>query len=320
VPRIEETLMEVLRTLEPKIQELRDAKGHEYSMRLRPYRTEDNRIEGLVMVFLDMDPGGALPRTGHRELSAHYGEHLLMLLDGDDKESGNGEKLRNLAAGLIQAQEDEKRRISRELHDDLNQKLALLHVNVERMEAKAPPGSAALRSYLKLFREAVSDLSDSIRRIAYHLHPSMLDDLGLVVAAQSFCEDYARNERIRVNFQAANVPGSLPKDVSLCCFRVLQESLRNISKHSMSRAAMVTLQGDELLLRLIVKDSGTGFRREDLKNKRGLGLIGMEERVRLVGGSFLSIRNRAKERALRLKFPWDRPMLSLLSPVVLTVR
>jgi two-component system CheB/CheR fusion protein len=287
VAHIEDSLMEVLRTLEPQVQEIRDAKGHEYSMRLRPYRTEDNRIDGVVMVFLDMAPAGAPARTTHRELAPAYGEHLLALLDGgDDRSPEPGDRMRSLAAGLLQAQEDERRRISRELHDDLNQKIALLHVNVERMEAKAPSGSIALRSYLKLFREAVSDLSDSIRRIAYHLHPSMLDDLGLVVAAQSFCEDFSKSERIEVSFHGSNVPGSLPQDVSLCAFRVIQESLRNIAKHAMSHAAMVTLQGDENLLRLTVRDSGTGFRREDLKSKRGLGLIGMEERVRLVGGKF----------------------------------
>jgi signal transduction histidine kinase len=281
-------------------------------MRLRPYRTEDNRIDGVVMVFLDMAPSGAPARTGHRELAADHGEHLLALLEGEDKAQGPGEKMRSLAGGLLQAQEDERRRISRELHDDLNQKLALLHVNVERMEAKAPKGSVELRSYLRLFREAVSDLSDSIRRIAYHLHPSMLDDLGLVVAAQSFCEDFSKSERIDVSFQATNVPGSLPQDVSLCVFRILQESLRNIAKHSMSQAAMVTLQGDENLLRLSVKDSGTGFRREDLKSKRGLGLIGMEERVRLVGGK-LAIESRPGE-GTRVKIQIPLGSMKALAP------
>ncbi|HUS05077.1 MAG TPA: CheR family methyltransferase, partial [Bryobacteraceae bacterium] len=286
VPDIEQLLLEVLQTLEPRVKEVRDLRGHPYSMRLRPYRTEDNRIDGVVLALIDMDPGGTVaqeqvaadPRwqSGQNRLAA--------LLDGDDKLRGNKESIRSLATGLLQAQEDERRRISRELHDDLNQKLALLHVNVERMEAKAPRGSASIRSNLKLFREAVSDLSDSIRRIAYHLHPSMLDDLGLVAAAQSFCEDFSESENIQVTFQHENIPGSVPQDVSLCVYRILQEALRNIAKHAHSKRAMVALEGDASFLRLTVKDAGTGFNRDDLKRRHGLGLLGMQERVRLVGG------------------------------------
>jgi PAS domain S-box-containing protein len=204
----------------------------------------------------------------------------------------NREELRALTAALLTAQEEERKRVSRELHDGLNQKLAVLAMDVEALEQRLPLSPDPMQAGLRSLRTRVVELSDEIRRMAYQLHPSVLEHLGLTVALQSYCAEFSKREGIKVRFTDRNVPEPLPQDVALCLYRVAQEGLRNVAKHSASRRATVTLQGKNDAVQLSITDFGVGFDPQSVKGKGGLGFISMEERVRLVQGS-LSVKSRA---------------------------
>jgi len=136
----------------------------------------------------------------------------------------------------------------------------------------------------------VTDLSDDVRRISHDLHPETLQQLGLVLAARSFCRDFGSANEITIEFEEKGVPRLFPKDVSVCLFRIIQESLNNVVKHSNAASARVELTADNGELRLVVSDEGNGFDQHADAAKSSLGLISMRERVRLVNGK-LSIRS-----------------------------
>jgi signal transduction histidine kinase len=188
---------------------------------------------------------------------------------------------RKLAAELLHAQEKERRRIAREMHDDWAQRLALLCLDLGKLEAHlgAPDRAGPL---LGAVREQLMHLSEDVHALSRQLHPSILDDLGLVEALRSECAGFSRREGIAVAYHPGAVPAAVPKDVALCVYRVAQEALRNVAKHAGVKEAMVTLgtAGAELVLR--VEDSGAGFDPTAVRTEPGLGLASMEERVRLV--------------------------------------
>jgi PAS domain S-box-containing protein len=195
------------------------------------------------------------------------------------------EELQALGGQLIAAQEDERRRISRELHDDMNQRLAVLALNIQSAQKGFGTSSPINRKLQELY-DGVSSLSDDVRRLAYQLHPSILDDLGLTVAMQSFVEDFSKYEGIPVAFSATDVPVSLSPEIGSCLYRVAQESLRNAARHAQCTRIEVKLFGVDGGLRLIILDNGKGFKvKEPRFGKDGLGLIGMEERMRVVQGT-----------------------------------
>ena len=199
------------------------------------------------------------------------------------------EELRALAARLIAAQEDERRRVSRELHDDLNQKLAVLALEVEELRKLSHATPDRIQERVSWLQDRVTELSEDIHRIAYQLPPSLLDHLGLAVALESFADEFSQREGVRIRFAHRNVPESVPQDVASCLYRVAQEALRNVAKHSGATQAQVSLTGADGSLRLAVTDPGVGFDPEVVKG-RGLGIVSMEERVRLVNG-VISIRS-----------------------------
>ena len=192
---------------------------------------------------------------------------------------------RELGGRLINAQEDERRRIARDLHDDLNQRLALLSVELEMLKAG---GDAQDQDTAPLERMGaqVRDISSDVHKLAYQLHPAKLDQLGLVAAARSLCRDLTRQSGIDIEFAAEAVPNGVPSQLALCCYRVIQESLGNVLRHSGARAARVELRVEGSQLLLVVSDSGKGFNLEAAREASGLGLISMNERVRLMNGKF----------------------------------
>jgi signal transduction histidine kinase len=191
------------------------------------------------------------------------------------------EGLRRLAAKLLHAQEEERRRIAREMHDDWTQRLALLGIDVARLEKHIGAPERAL-PLLRTMQEKLVALSEDVHALSRQLHPSILDDLGLVEAVRSECASLSRREAIAVVYRPEGVPNSLPKDVALCVYRVAQEALRNVAKHAAVREARVSLvaTGPELLLR--VEDKGVGFDPAGGHAHPGLGLSSMEERARLI--------------------------------------
>jgi len=197
------------------------------------------------------------------------------------------EQLRALAGSLLAAQEEERRRLSRELHDDLNQKLAMLAIEAEALDQELPPVHCGLRARVSRVREGVNALSDDVRRLAYQLHPSILEHLGLAVALRSFCREFSRLHSIKVTFIQRRPGPAVPQELALCLYRVTQEALRNVAKHSQSMRATVVLSGSPRGLRLSITDFGVGFDPTLAEARRGFGLVSMEERVRLAGGQFI---------------------------------
>ena len=193
-------------------------------------------------------------------------------------------EIRDLAGQLINAQEEERRRIARELHDDFSQRLALLSVEMELFGSPAAGGSESLPK-LSEMATRVKDLSTEVHRMAYELHPAKLDQLGLVSAARGFCRDLSRQSGVRIDFEPGAFPRNLPADLALCFYRVIQESLHNVVRHSGAKEARVELRAEADRVCLVVADSGRGFDVERRRREGGLGLSSMQERIRLIHGT-----------------------------------
>jgi PAS domain S-box-containing protein len=194
------------------------------------------------------------------------------------------EALSSVNRRLIEAHEEERTWIARELHDDINQKVALLAVELDELAQNPPESTAEACSRIRGTRERVSDLEADIQALSHRLHSSKLEHLGIAAAAAGFCRELATQQRVEIDFDCAGVPRNLPSEVSLCLFRVLQEALHNAVKYSGARRFRVELGAAENEIRLVVSDSGLGFDPEAAMSGSGLGLISMRERVHLVGG------------------------------------
>ncbi len=192
------------------------------------------------------------------------------------------EEMRQLSGRLIHAQEEERRRIARELHDDLNQRLALLSVDLELLGQEGMNGHA--NSRIGQISAQVRELSSDVHKLAYQLHPAKLDQLGLVAAAGSCCRELAQQSGVKIEFTHENVPRNLPAEIALCLFRILQEALHNMVKHSGAKDARVKLVARTEEIRLEVSDDGKGFEVEHARRNGGLGMLSMQERLRLVHG------------------------------------
>jgi len=182
---------------------------------------------------------------------------------------------------LIQTQEQERRRIGLELHDQLGQELALLSIEIERLMQKAPE---SLAKRLQKLTTKTKEVSSQVQTLSHQLHPSQLQHLGLVAASRSLCKDVSQASEVQIDFSHSDVPSPIPENVSICLYRVLQESLGNMVKHSGTQEAQVTLTGRHDEIHLDVCDSGVGFDPESQRETFGLGLISMRERLNLVDG------------------------------------
>lgn len=405
---LEPLLLEVIETLTTRELEVKDRFGRWHLLRARPYRTADNKIEGVVLVLIDIDPirksqqqlveardlaqaviesaqfplvvlGGELRiRSANRafcalceqtpediegrtftELAARKWnldtlrpllesiqqrqrgqeefelEHetagtcpqilqisaRAILADSDpvilvavqditarkqaehllrgEKERLEGrvevteraldrsrEELRGLTASLFTAQEEERRRVSRELHDDLAQKVAVLDLCTERIQRVLENPSDAVRANVQELRTHITELATDLRRIAYQLHPAILDDLGLDFALRELIEEFGRREGMPVRFTSRNVPKKVPPSVGGALYRITQEALRNVAKHAGKTQVKVQLSGAQRELRLQIQDHGNGFEPGAARGRGGMGILNMEERARLSQGSF----------------------------------
>ncbi len=193
------------------------------------------------------------------------------------------EELQRLTASLFSAQEEERRRIARDLHDDLSQKLAVLHMNVEQLEQRSTTNPEVKKGLAEIHRTAEALLED-LRRVAHQLHPQILDDLGLAVALERLAEEFESAEDMPVRLIVRDIPESIPPAIATCYYRITQEALRNVVKHAGDTPVHITLTGSKAGLRLCVRDEGAGFDTSQAHRAEGLGLVSMQERVRLLGG------------------------------------
>ena len=191
--------------------------------------------------------------------------------------------LRDLSRRLIRAHEEERALLARELHDDVTQRLAVLAIQVGRAELAAPGGPPA--EAMQTVRHGLVRLSEDIHALAYQLHPSVLEELGLAEALRAECERRLRQGRIAITVNLDPLPAVPGREVALCLFRVMQEALNNVARHAGARAASVTLKPMDGGLLLAIRDDGVGFDAANPGERRRLGLVAMRERVRLVNGT-----------------------------------
>jgi signal transduction histidine kinase len=196
-------------------------------------------------------------------------------------------ELQELTGKLIGAQEAERRRIARELHDDFGQSLALLSVEIDLLRRGPLRPNPQSEAHIVAMSAQVKQLSSSIHDLSHQLHPLKLEQLGLVAALGSLCKELASLHGLRVDFIKEFVPASIPHTAAVCVYRIVQEGLRNVIKHSGARHAIVELRGvnDELCLR--IKDDGKGFNPNSEANQNGLGLVSMRERLRAEHGNIV---------------------------------
>jgi len=190
------------------------------------------------------------------------------------------EALSGMTRKLVQAQEQERTRIARELHDDINQRLAMLSVELEQL--KEDP--AEIESRVQELRQQASKISDDVQALSHDLHSSQLEYLGAVGGMKSWCKEFAERQKMEIDFRS-EVSTPLPFEIGLCLFRVLQEALHNSVKHSQVKRFEVQLKEQSNEVHLVVSDSGMGFDVEAAREGPGLGLTSMQERVRLMNGT-----------------------------------
>jgi PAS domain S-box-containing protein len=261
--------------------------------RVRHFETALRGAQGQIVIWLSS-----------ADLIDVGGEACILVISDDVTERRRSEEqLRNVSAHLIRAQEEERNRIARELHDGLNQKLALLCVDLD--EFSQTHRDLGVSQQLNALALRLQDASADVHGLSHRLHPSKLDHLGLLPAVRSLCRELSGRRGLQIEFVGDESPGQLDKDLALCAYRVIQEALSNAIKHSGALTARVQVKCRKHVLCLVITDSGKGFSLEVAKLKGRLGLISMEERLRLANGKLIvrSRPNRGTQIEARIPLP-----------------
>jgi PAS domain S-box-containing protein len=260
---------------------------YRYSIKI-PLFDDAGELTGLLGVGEDITERKRVEQALQRvydELEQRVEDRTAALRQSEMDLTASQEELRKLAGNLLTAQEAERRSFARELHDDLTQRLAILALDVDALGREHSQVPEAMREQMRELQGRIADIASDAQGMARRLHPSILDDLGLVKALKAECAHFSNREGVHVTFEHYDVPAGLPRVLSLCLYRIAQESLRNIGKHAQSPNATVDLRVDGSgHIRLTVEDHGSGFSAENMDGK-GLGLVSMRERARLIGGA-----------------------------------
>ena len=194
------------------------------------------------------------------------------------------EALSTVSQKLIEAHEEERTRIARELHDDINQRLALVIMRLDGLKQTAPASADMFEHEISAARHEITELVSDLQGLSHRLHSPKLELLGLGPAAAAFCEELSTRHGVKIDVHVENIPDALPPEIALCVYRVLQEALQNVVKHSESPHTHVSLEGHTRDIRLKVEDAGAGFDTDQVMRGPGLGLTSMRERLKIVGG------------------------------------
>lgn len=242
-----------------------------YGYLVKPFAEEE--LHATIEIALQQKSIAA-----HRDLQVQESAQIL---------GRTREELSVVSALLFSSQERERERIAGELHDDINQRLALLRMDLDGILASLP---AAIRETVSEgFRAAigeVDEVADDLRQLSHRLHPQILNDLGLERAIRDLCETFSRRHSKPVQFSTRNIPEEIAASTSLALYRIAQEGLQNIAKHAQAESAHIALVGARETLELSIRDNGRGFDAGTNRRAAGIGLITMAQRANLAGGSF----------------------------------
>ncbi len=258
-------------------QKLRTGAIDRYSLEKRYVKRDGTKIWGRLNVSILRSSGGP--------------SLVFAMVEEITKRKQTEEELSRMTRRLLETQEQERARIARDLHDDFNQRLAMLAIGIEQLREDLPNASAGVLRRLDQLRKQTLEMSEDVQVLAHDLHPPKLDYLGVAAAMNSFCKEFAERQNLKIEFSDEGLT-TVPGEVSLCLFRVLQEALHNALKHSGVRQFTVELRGAPDAVQLTVRDSGVGFDPDVMMQGSGLGLTSMKERLKLVGG-IMSIDSRA---------------------------
>jgi PAS domain S-box-containing protein len=222
------------------------------------------------------------------ESDGSFAGYIGSCIDITDRKRAE-EAMADIGRRLIEAHEEERTWIGRELHDDINQRLALAVIELERWGHSK--SEVDLHEHIGHVKQRLSDLGKDVQALSHRLHSSKLDYLGLTVAANGFCREFSEQQKVEIDFTHKGMPSRVSKEISLCLFRILQEALQNAVKYSGVRRFSVNFEGTPTEIQLTISDHGIGFDQHNALNGRGLGLISMRERAHLVKGE-LSVTSR----------------------------
>jgi PAS domain S-box-containing protein len=236
------------------------------------------RHDGVYRWMLDV----AAPRIDRRGAFAGF---IGSAIDITDQKLAN-EAFETMSGRLIEAQERERSRIARELHDDICQRLALLSMELAQESLDSDDPSESRHSQMEKIRSRCVEIATDVQALSHELHSSKLEYLGVEAAIRSFCSEFSLLHNVEIDFTAENIPNSLPRDISLSLFRVTQEALHNAIKYSGEEQFFVDLERKAGDIQLEIRDAGAGFDIQGAARNVGLGLISMQERIHLVKGIF----------------------------------
>ena len=210
---------------------------------------------------------------------------IYLLFERKQLQAARNEQM-HLSGMLINAQEDERARLASELHDDFSQRLAVLSLGLETAAEGIPESLQGTNRQVHELIESASELGADLHTLSHRLHSTTLERLGLAAGVASFCKEFSAQQGLQIEFSQQDLPRSVSPEIALCLFRIVQEGLRNVQKHSGAAHAQVRIEKVDNTLHLSISDNGVGFDVEDGSRPQGLGLWSMRKRVRLVGGRY----------------------------------
>ncbi len=256
---------------------------HQRSLFIKQLLAEGN-VRDLEVRIRRKD-GQVLTTIGSAELIEVNGKPCALSVMADVTERKRAEEaLASLSGRLIEAQDEERKRIAREIHDDYSQRLAMLAIDMEELAENVGNSSGEGSQKAHELFDYISELGADLHSLSHRLHSSTLESLGLVAGLKAFCKEFSDQQGIQVDFASENIPHGIPGDRALCIFRIAQEALRNVKRHSGANRAEVRLEWTDNRLHLSVSDRGVGFDSNKSTADRGIGIRSMEERLRLLGG------------------------------------